>query len=77
MVMSPLPFHVKAITKVVDLTSTPSHCGRLLAYDYHIMPFVDVKVKECIKHVSDKEEDGVDDDIGSYGASMHGSTLTT
>ena len=44
------------------------------------MPFVDVKVKECIEHVSDKEEEeeeGVEDDKGSYKASIHGTTMTT
>ena len=41
------------------------------------MPFVYVKAKECIEHVSDKEEEGMEDDKASYKASMHGSTLTT
>ena len=41
------------------------------------MPFVNVESKECIEHVSDtKEEEGMEDNKGSYGASMHGSTLT-
>ena len=71
------PLHAKAVTKVVNPTSTPSHCSRLLGYDHRILPFVDVEAKECIEHVSDKEEEGMEDYMGSYGACMHDSTLTT
>ena len=70
------PLHAKAVTKVVDPTSTPSHCSRLLGYDHRIMPFINVEAKECIEYVSDKEEEGLEDDRGSNGALMHGSTLT-
>ena len=46
--------------------------------DRRILPFVDIKAKVGIKHISDKEEDeGIKDDKGSYEASIHGSTLTT
>lgn len=38
----------------------PSHHSRLLDYDYHILPFVDVEAK-CIEHVSDKEEEETED----------------
>ena len=41
------------------------------------MPFVNVEAKKCIEHVSDKEDEGMEDDRGSYGALMYGSTLTT
>ena len=35
-------------------------------------------MKEGIEHVSGKEkEEGIEEDKGSYGAFMHGSTLTT
>ena len=71
-----LPLHAKAVTKVVATISTPSHHSNSLGNDHHIMPFVDVEVEECIEHVSDKkEEEGMEDDRRSYGASMHGSTL--
>jgi hypothetical protein len=41
------------------------------------MPFIDVESKKCIEHVSDtKEEEGMEDNKDSYGASMHDSTLT-
>jgi hypothetical protein len=75
-VMSPptckfIPLHAYAVTNVVDPTSTSSHCSRLSSYDRHILSFVDVKAKECIEHVSDKEEDEMQDDRGSYGAFMH------
>ena len=40
------------------------------------MPLVDVEVKKCIEHVSDKEEE-IENDRGNYRASMHVSTLTT
>ena len=70
--------HAKAVTKVMDPTSTPPHCTRSLGYDCHILPFVDVKVKECIEHVNDKEEEkGMEENRDSYGVSMHDSTLTT
>ena len=39
------------------------------------LTFVGVKGKECIEHVSDKEKK-MEDNRGSYGASMHGFTLT-
>ena len=61
---------------VVDPTSTSSYCSRLLGCDHRIVSFVDIEAKECIKHVSDKEE-GLEDNRGGYGASMHSSTLTT
>ena len=65
-------------SKVVDPTSTPSHYNKLSGYNHHILPFVDVMVKEGVEHVSHKEEEeGMKDDRGSYKASMHGSTLTT
>ena len=73
------PLCAKAVTKVVGPTSTPSHCSRSLGYDHCILPFVDVEAKECIEHVSDKEEEeeeGMKDNRGSYKVSMHGSTLT-
>ena len=41
------------------------------------MSFVDFEVHECIEHVSDKEEEGLEDDRGRYGASVHSSILTT
>ena len=53
------------------------HCSRLLDYDCCILPFVNVVAKKCIEHVSDKEDEGMEDDRGSYGALMYGSTLTT
>ena len=56
----------------------PSHYSRSSGHDCCILPFIDVKVKEGIEHVSDKkEEGGMEDDKGSYKTSMHGSTLTT
>jgi hypothetical protein len=67
-----IPLH----TKVVDSTSTSSHCSRSSGYDRCHLPFIDVEAEEYIEHVSDKEE-GMEDNKGSYGASMHGSTLTT
>ena len=54
-----------------------SHSSRLLDYDCCILPFAKVEAKKCIEHVSDKEVERIKDDRGSYGASMHGSTLTT
>ena len=64
--------------KVVDPTSTPSHYSRVLGCDRHIMPVVNFEVKEGIEHVCDKqEEEGMEDNKGSYGASLHGSTPTT
>ena len=72
----PLPL-AKAVTKVVDPTSTPSHYRRLYGYDCRIMLFVNVKGKEGTEHVNDKEKEGMKDDKGSYRASMCGSTLTT
>ena len=68
--------HAKFIAMVVDPTSTSSHYSRSSYYDRHILLFVDVEVKECIKHVSDKEEEETKKNRGSYIASMHGSTLT-
>ena len=68
--------HAKVVTKVVDPISTRSHCSRSSIYDHCIPPFIDVDAEECIEHVKDKEE-GLDDDRGSYRASMHGFTLTT
>jgi hypothetical protein len=42
-------------------------------YDYHNLPFVDVKVYEFIQHINYKEdEEGMEDDKGNYGISMHG-----
>ena len=67
-----IPLHAK----VVDPTSTPSHDSRSSSHDRCHLLFIDVEAKECIEHVSDKEE-GIEDNKGSYGASMHGSTLTT
>ena len=54
-----------------------SHCSRLLGYDHCILPFVDVKAKECIEHISGKEVEEREDNKGNIKASMHGSTLTT
>ena len=70
-----IPLHAKAVRKVVNPTSTSSHCSRSSYHDLCILPFVDVEAKKCIERVSDKEEEGMDNDRGSYGASMHGSTL--
>ena len=71
-----IPLHTKAITKLVDPTSTPSHYSRLSCYDHRIMPFIDDEMKEGIEHVSDKvSENGMEDDKDSYEASMHSSTL--
>ena len=59
-------------------TSTLSHHNRLSGYDPCILPFIDVEAEECTKYVSvlvTKEKEGMEDDKGSYGASMHGSTL--
>ena len=40
------------------------------------MPFVDVEARECIEHVSDKEdEEGMNGNRSSYGALMHGPIL--
>ena len=64
-VMSPpptciiIPLHAKVVTKVVNPTSTPSHCSRLSCYDRCIMAFVNAK--GCIEHVSDKEEEIMED----------------
>ena len=55
----------------------PSHYIRSMGYGRCILPFLDVEVKECIDHLSDKEEEGMEDDRDSYGTSMHGCTLTT
>ena len=71
-----IPLHAKVVTKVVDPTSTPSHYKRLSGYDCHILPFVDVEAKECIEYVIEKEEEGMEYNNGSYGASMCVSTLT-
>ena len=62
---------IPLLAKVVDPTSTPSHCSKSLGYDCRIMPFIDVEAKECIEHVSDREE-GMEDGKGSYANSMHG-----
>ena len=60
-----IPLHAKVVTKVVDPTSTPSPYNRSSCSDCHILPFVDIKVKESIEHVSDKEEgEGMEDDKG-------------
>ena len=73
-----LQLHVKVLTKVANPTSITWHCSWLSGYDCCIiMPFVDVEAKECIEHVSDKEgegteNDGMEDDRGSYRASIHG-----
>ena len=77
-----IQLHGKVVTKVVNPTSTRSHCSWLSGYDCRIMPFVDVEGQECIEHVSDKEvesmeNDGMEDNRGSYRASIHGFTLTT
>ena len=66
-------------SKVVDPTSTPSCYSRLSCYNRRILPFLNVKVKEGIEHVSHKEEEeeGMEVDRGTYGAFMHGSTMTT
>jgi hypothetical protein len=81
-VMSPLtciiiPSYTKAVTKVVDPTSPPSHYSRLSSNVCRILPFVDVEAKECFEHVSDKDNEEMENDRGSYRPSMHGSTLTT
>ena len=70
------PPYAKVVWKVVGPTSTPSHYSRSLGYDRCILPFIDVEAKECIEHVSDKKEKGMEDDRGSYKVSMHGSTFT-
>ena len=62
----PIPLHAKAVTKVVNPTSTSSHYNRSSDYDIHILSFVIVEAKECIEHVSDKEEEGMDNDRGSH-----------
>ena len=42
------------------------------------MPFLDIKVKEGIEHISDKEEEeGMEDDMDIYGVGVHCFTLTT
>ena len=51
-----IPITVNLVTKVVDPTSTPSHYNRSSCYDRHTLPFLDVELKECIEHLSDKEE---------------------
>ena len=51
-----LPLHVKAITKVVTATSTPSHRSNLSCQDRRILSFIDVEVEERIENVSDKHE---------------------
>jgi len=72
-----IPLH----SKVVDPTSTPSHCSRSSSYDCRILPLLDVmakaKAKGCIEHFSDQEEEGMEDNKARYGASMHGSPLYT
>jgi hypothetical protein len=76
--MSPLTCIIIPLrVKVVDPTSIPSHYNRSMGYGRCILPFLDVELKECIEHVSDKEEEGMEDDRDSYGTSMHGCTLTT
>ena len=60
----------------MDPTSTQSHYSRSVGYDHCILPFINVEVNKCIEHVSDKKE-GTEDNIGSYGASIYGSTITT
>lgn len=50
--------------------------ARLSGNERHILPFVDVKLKERNEHASEKEE-GMEDNRGSYIVSMHGSTLAT
>ena len=71
-----IPLHAKAVTKVVDPTSFSSHFKRSSGYDCRILPFVDVHAKEYIEYVTDKEEEEIEDDNNTYGASMCGSTLT-
>ena len=51
-----IPLHAKIVAKGMDPTSILSHYSKSLGYDCCAMPFVDVKVKESIEHVSDKEE---------------------
>lgn len=68
--------HAKSVTKVVAGMSTPSHHSNLLGYDRHVLPFIDVEGEECVEHVSDKEdEEEMEDNRRSYGASIHGVTL--
>ena len=71
-----IPSYAKAVTKVVDPTSTPSRYGRSLGYDRFILSFVDGEMKEGIEHVSDKGEEGMEDD-NSYKAFVHDYTLIT
>jgi hypothetical protein len=54
-----IPLHAKGDAKVVNPTSTPSHHSRSSGYDRCILPFVDVKAKECIGQVDEKEEEGM------------------
>lgn len=42
-----IPLHAK-VTKVVDPSSTSSHCIMSLAYDPRIMLFVDVDAKDIV-----------------------------
>ena len=51
---------------------TLSHHNNSLGWDHHIMPFIDVKAEECIEHVSDKENEQMEDYRNSYRASIHG-----
>ena len=49
------PISCEVVTNVVDPTSTPSHYNKSLGYDHHIPLFINLEVKECIEHVSDKK----------------------
>ena len=55
-----IPLHAKVVTKVMDPTSTPSHCRRSSDNDCCIPSFIDVEAKKCIVHVKDKEEEGME-----------------
>lgn len=71
-----IPSNAKPITKALNPTSTPSHCSWSSSCNHCILLFLDVQAKECIEHASDKEEE-IEDDRGSYGVSMHRTTITT
>ena len=52
-----------------------SHRSNFVSQDCHILPFADVEAEEHIKHVINKEEEGIENDKNSHGASTHGSIL--
>jgi hypothetical protein len=70
------PITCKVCHKGFDPTLAPSHRSWLSSYGHCILPFIYVEANNCIEHVREKEDE-IEDDRGSYGTSMHGSTLTT